>query len=99
MIQHLSRWTPKTADVIDDDDHVPTPTFPYLAVRKIKALCSWADYCLLHGNVPKPANFDERTTSRFLGRLTELEEVARAKKDGDDTKEPPKLMTMTAWST
>ena len=99
MIQHLSRWKPKTADVDDDDDPVPGATFPYLAVRKFKALRSWADYCLLRGDPPNPAQFDERATSRFLGRLTEIEEIARAKKDGDDIKEPPKLALMTAWPT
>jgi hypothetical protein len=31
--------------------------------------------------------------------LTELEEIDRAKKDGDDTKDPPKLASMTAWPT
>ena len=31
--------------------------------------------------------------------MTELEEIARAKKDGDNTKEPTKLMKMTAWPT
>jgi hypothetical protein len=99
MIQHLSRWKQKTAVVDDDDDPVAAPMFPYLAVRKFKALRSWADYCLLRGDVPNPAHFDERTTSRFLNRLTELEEIARAKKDGDDTKEPPTLSLMTSWPT
>ena len=99
MIQHLSRWKPKTADVDEDDDPVPGPTFPYLAVRKFKALRSWADYCLLRGDVPNPAQFDDRTMTRFLNRLSELEEVAQAKKDGNDAKEPPKLASMTAWPT
>ena len=40
MIQHLSRWKPRTAGVDDDDEPAPTPTFPYLAVRKFKALRS-----------------------------------------------------------
>ena len=99
MIQHLSRWKPKAADVDDDDDPVASPTFPYLAVRKFKALRSWADYSLLRGDAPNPTLFDERTSLRFLNQLTELEEIARAKKDGDDAKEPPKLMLMTAWPT
>jgi hypothetical protein len=76
MIQHLSRWKPKAADVDDDDDPVASPTFPYLAVRKFKALRSWADYSLLCGDAPNPTLFDERTSSRFLNRLTELEEIA-----------------------
>ncbi len=99
MIQHLSRWKQKTAEVDDNDDPVVAPMFPYLAVRKFKALCSWADYCLLRGDIPNPAHFDERTTSRFLNRLTELEEIARVQKDGDDTKEPPKLTLITSWPT
>jgi hypothetical protein len=40
MIQHLSRWEPRAADVEEDEDPVPTPTFPYLATRKFKALRS-----------------------------------------------------------
>jgi len=99
MIQHLSRWKPRATDVEEDEDPVPTPTFPYLAVRKFKALRSWADYCILRGDAPNPAHFDERATTRFLNRLTELEEIDRAKKDGDDTKDPPKLASMTGWPT
>ncbi|KAI2494620.1 hypothetical protein MHU86_19898 [Fragilaria crotonensis] len=99
MIQHLSRWKPRAADVEDDEEPAPTPTFPYLAVRKFKALRSWADYCILRGDAPNPAHFDERAVTRFLNRLTELEEIDRAKKDGDDTKDPPKLASMTAWPT
>ena len=99
MIQHLSRWKPRAADVEDDEEPAPTPTFPYLAVRKFKALRSWADYCILRGDAPNPAHFDERAVTRFLNRLTELEEIDRAKKDGDDMKDPPKLGSMTAWPT
>jgi len=99
MIQHLSRWKPKTADVDDDEDPVPGPTFPYLAVRKFKALRSWADYCILRGDVPNPAQFDDRVMTRFLNRLSELEEVAQAKKEDNEGKEPPKLASMTAWPT
>jgi len=99
MIQHLSKWKPRTADVEDDEEPAPTPMLPYLAVRKFKALRAWADYCILRGTSPNPAQFDERTTTRFLNRLTELEEVTRAKKDGDDTKDPPKLTSMTGWPT
>jgi hypothetical protein len=40
MIQHLSRWEPRAVDVEEDEDPVPTPTFPYLATRKFKALRS-----------------------------------------------------------
>jgi hypothetical protein len=83
MIQHLSRWKPRAADVEEDKDPVPTPTFPYLATRKFKALRSWADYCILCGDAPYPAHFDERAVTRFLNRLTELEEIDRARKDGD----------------
>jgi hypothetical protein len=37
MIQHLSRWKPKAVE--DDDDYsVAGPTFPYLSVKKFKAL-------------------------------------------------------------
>ena len=78
---------------------MPTPTFPYLATRKFKALRSWADYCILRGDAPNPAHFDERAVTRFLNRLTELEEIDRARKDGDETKDPPKLASMTAWPT
>ena len=99
MIQHLSRWKPRAADVEEDEDPVPTPTFPYLATRKFKALRSWADYCILRGDAPNPAHFDERAVTRFLNRLTELEEIDRARKDGDETKDPPKLASMTAWPT
>lgn len=99
MIQHLSRWKPRTAGVADDEDLAPGPTFPYLAVRKFKALRSWADYCILRGSVPNPAQFDDRTTTRFLNRLSELEEIAQAKKDGNEGKEPPKLASMAAWPT
>jgi hypothetical protein len=97
MTQHLSRWKPRAADVGDDNEPTPTLKFPYLAVRKFKALCSWADYCILRGDAPNPAQFDERATTRFLNRLMELEEIDRAKEDGDDTKDPPKLALMTAW--
>jgi hypothetical protein len=98
-IQHLSRWKPRAADVEEDKDPVPTPTFPYLATRKFKALRSWADYCILRGDAPNPAHIDERAVTRFLNRLTELEEIDRARKDGDETKDPPKLASMTAWPT
>ena len=99
MIQNLSRWKPRAADVEEDEDPVPTPTFPYLAVRKFKALRSWADYCIFRGGDPNPAHFDEHAVTRFLNRLTELEEIERAKKDGDELKDPPKLASMTAWPT
>jgi hypothetical protein len=89
----------RAADVDEDEDPVPTPTFPYLATRKFKALPSWADYCILCGDAPKSAHFDERTVTRFLNRLTELEEIDRARKDGDKRKDQPKLASMTAWPT
>ena len=54
MIQHLSRWRPKVVD--DDDDPAAGPTFPYLAVRKFKALRAWADYCILRNEAPNPAD-------------------------------------------
>jgi hypothetical protein len=97
MIQHLSRWKPRATDVEEDEDPVPAPTFPYLATRKFKALCSWPDYCILRGDTPNPAHFDDRAVTRFLNRLTELEEIDWARKDGDETKDPPKLASMTAW--
>ena len=97
MIQHLSRWKPRDSGAEGEDD--PAPTFPYLAVRKFKALRAWADYCILRGDVPSPVDFVERNIARFLNRLTELEEIARAKKDGDEVKEPPKLASMTSWPT
>jgi hypothetical protein len=76
MIQHLSRWKPRAADVKEEDeDPVPVPTFPYLATWKFKAVRSWADYCILRGDAPNDAHFDERTVTRFLNRLTELEEI------------------------
>jgi hypothetical protein len=43
MIQHLSRWKPRAADVKEDEDPVSTPTFPYRATRTFKALRSWED--------------------------------------------------------
>jgi hypothetical protein len=46
IIHHLSFWKSK-AEVDDDDDPVPVPTFPYLAVRKFKALRAWDDNCIL----------------------------------------------------
>ena len=75
MIQHLSRWKPRAADVEDDKESAPTPPFPYLAVQKFKAPRSWADYCILRGDAPNPAHFDERAVTRFLNRLMELVEV------------------------
>jgi hypothetical protein len=99
MIQHLSRWKPKDSGAEGEDEAALSPTFPYLAVRKFKALRAWADYCILRGDVPTPADFVERIVARFLNRLTELEEIARAKKDGDEVKEPPKLASMGSWPT
>ena len=55
MIQHLSRWKPRDSGAEGEDD--PAPTFPYLAVRKFKALRAWADYCILRGDVPSPVDF------------------------------------------
>jgi hypothetical protein len=97
MIQHLSRWKPRASGAQGEDD--PAPTFPYLAVRRFKALRAWADYCILSGGVPSPADFVERNVARFLNCLTEFEEIARAKKDGDEFKEPPKLVSLTSWPT
>ena len=97
MIQHLSRWKPRDSGAEGEDD--PAPTFPYLAAGKFKALRAWADYCILRDNAPIPADFVERNVARFLNRLTELEEIARAKKDGDEVKEPPKLASMSSWPT
>lgn len=94
MIQHLSRWKPKDSGAEGEDEAALSPTFPYLAVRKFKALRAWADYCILRGDVPTPADFVERIVARFLNRLTELEEIARAKKDGDEVKESPKLASI-----
>jgi hypothetical protein len=96
MIQHLSRWKPKA---VDDQDPVAGPTFPYLSVRKFKALRAWADYRLLRNEAPNPADFNDHAITRFLKRLTELEEVAVAKKDGDEKKDPPKLASMSGWPT
>lgn len=42
MIQHLSRWKQRVADVEEVNNHALTLTFPYLTLRKFKALCSWA---------------------------------------------------------
>jgi hypothetical protein len=84
----------------DDDDPVAGPTFPYLSARKFKALRAWADYCILCNEVPNPANFHDRVVTRvFLNRLTELEEVALAKKDGNEKKDLPKLASMSGWLT
>ena len=98
MVQYLSRWKSGAADVQEDEDHVPIPRLPHLATQEVKALRSWADYCILCGNGPNPAHFDERAVTRFFNRLTELEEIDRAKKDGDETKDPSKMALMTAWS-
>lgn len=38
MIQHLSRWKLRAADVEEDEDPVSTPTLPYLTVGRFKAL-------------------------------------------------------------
>jgi hypothetical protein len=97
MIQHLSRWKRKVVD--DDDDPVAGPTFPYLSVRKFMALHAWADYCILCNEVPNPANFHDHVVTHFLNRLTELEEVALAKKDGNEKKDPPKLASILGWLT
>ena len=94
MIQHLSRWKPK---VVEDDDNNPVagPTFPYVSVRKFKALCAWTDYCILCNEVPNPADFHDRVVTHFvLNRFTELEEVTLAKKDRNEKKDPPKLASM-----
>ena len=99
MIEHLSRWKPKNPGAEGEDDPNPSPTFPYLAVRKFKALRAWADYCILRGGVPTPADFVECNVAHFLNHLTELEEFARAKKDGAEVKEPPKLASMSSWPT
>jgi hypothetical protein len=68
MIQHLSRWKPK---VVEDDDDGPVagPAFPYLSVRKFKALRAWADYCILRNEVPNPANFNDRAVTRFFEQV------------------------------
>ena len=98
MIQHLSRWKPKAAGD-NEADPVAGPTFPYLSVRKFKALRAWADYCILRNEVPNPADFNDRAITRFLHRLTELEEVDVAKKDGGEKKDPPKMASMSGWPT
>ena len=69
MIWHLSRWKPKVVED-DDDDPVAGPTFPYLSVRKFKAPCAWADYCILcNEQVPNPANFHDRVVTRFFEQI------------------------------
>jgi hypothetical protein len=95
MVQHLSRWRPRAAD--DGEDQAPAATFPYLAVRKLKALRIWADYRTLRGQVPTPAVFDGAVIGRFLNRLTELEEAARTCKDDEDIKTPSQFASMSSW--
>ena len=38
MIQHLSRWKPRAADVEEDEDPVPTPTFPNVRLPSSKSM-------------------------------------------------------------
>ena len=88
MIQHLSRWKPKDPGAEGEDDPAPRSIFSYLAVRKFKALRAWADYCILRGDAPSPADFVQHNVAHFLNRLTELEQIAKARKDGDEVNEP-----------
>ena len=88
MIKHFSRTTTQGGDI----------TFPYIAVRKLKALCSWADYRFARGQDMPAASFRDGVIVRFLDRITVLDEI-KLSQDEDELKTPPELKSMADWPT
>ena len=84
----------------DDDDPVAGPTFPYLSIRKFKRFAPWQPIIPFAMKSLTQQTF-KTVLSRvfFLNRLTELEEVALAKKDSNEKKDLPKLASMSGWLT
>lgn len=74
--------------------------FPYLALRKLKALRAWADFSLARGQEPAPAQFAGNTINTWMARLTELGEIKKEADNDKDIKEPAKLKDFSKpWET
>ena len=74
------------------------PIFPFLSIRKLKALRIWAQYRIERGeNTPLPVGeFDDVQVLKWTTRLAELQEEKRAMKD-DDNKPPEELKSFSTW--
>ena len=73
-----------------------TVVFPFLSVRKLKALRAWADYRRARQDDDSPDLFQAVELDIWLFRLTELDELKEAHKD-DTTSSCPKLGSFNSW--
>ena len=100
LFKHMASQKPRDT-VPGNDEAAPAPVImvPFLSARKLKALRAWAQYRVLRAQQPQPALFINAVIDRFLDRLSELADVAKARTDDADSRPPPALAIMTKWPT
>ena len=87
LVTHVSRTRPGAG--------AQAVRLPFVAILKLKALATWAEYRQRRGEEPSPDDFDEEVVPLWQRRVRELVELAADKKT--EVKAPEVLKDLTKW--
>ena len=96
MVKHFATWKPQGETTVN----MTGVQFPYLSVRRLKALRAWADYCFVKGIEADSRRFSasgDALLPKWLERLQEMEQLDKTSKLDKTTNPVPKLGDMDKW--
>jgi hypothetical protein len=98
LMKHLASWKATGAVVagVEGQAQALPPVFPFLSIRKLKALRLWAQYKIERGQEAIATEFVDAVIVKWTNHLVELHDEQEAEAD-DDNKPPGELKSFDKW--